>query len=89
MIKNKTGSGFAYVIDPEVVKDMEFIELAADSQDNGLLLPKLIEKVLGPEQKKALYDYVRNESGRVIVDDVSREFAEILESINESAETKN
>ena len=89
MIKEKTKTGFKFEVDGDVVRDMEFIELAAASQEDGLLLPKVIELVLGTEQKKALYDHVRNENGRVIVDDVSREFGEILDAINEAFETKN
>lgn len=89
MIKEKTKTGFKFEVDGDVVRDMEFIELAAASQEDGLLLPKVIELVLGTEQKKALYDHVRNENGRVIVDDVSREFGEILDAINEASETKN
>lgn len=89
MIKEKTKTGFKFEVDGDVVRDMEFIELAAASQEDGLLLPKVIELVLGAEQKKALYDHVRNENGRVIVDDVSREFGEILDAINEASETKN
>lgn len=53
MVKGTTSTGFKFSIDPDAVKDMEFIELAADAEENGLLLPKMIECVLGKEQKKS------------------------------------
>lgn len=89
MIKGKTDTGFAYSIDPDVVRDMEFIELAAASKDDGLLLPKLITRVIGEKQKKALYDHVRDKKGFVPVEAVSAELEQILLAVNENAETKN
>ena len=68
---------------------MEFIELAAASKDDGLMLPQLITRVLGEKQKKALYDHVRNEKGFVPVEAISSELEQILLSVNEDAETKN
>ena len=65
MIKGTTQTGFKFSIDPDAVKDMEFIELAADAEENGLLLPKMIEHILGKEQKKKIYDHVRNSKGLV------------------------
>ena len=67
MVKGTTASGFKYSVDPALLTDMEFVELAGEVQDNGALLPKLIKAILGEEQKKALYDHVRDDSGRVSV----------------------
>ena len=89
MVSGTTSTGFTVKVDPEVIQDMEFIELAAEAQNNGLLLPKLIEMVLGEKQKAALYDHVRNKKGRVLVSAVSDEFEEILSIIREDKDTKN
>ena len=89
MVKGTTTTGFKFSIDPDAVKDMEFIELAAEAEENGLLLPKMIEHVLGKDQKKKLYDHVRNNKGRVMVEDVSEEIKQIFSSINSDTETKN
>lgn len=89
MIKGTTQTGFKFSIDPDAVKDMEFIELAADAEENGLLLPKMIEHILGKEQKKKLYDHVRNSKGRVMVEDVSEEIKDIFNAISSEKETKN
>lgn len=82
MIHGKTSTGFEFDFDTDVVRDMEFIELAAEASENGTRYPALIEYVLGKEQKKRLYDHVRNNKGRVMLDDVRREFDEIFEIAN-------
>lgn len=89
MIKGKTSTGFEFEVDPEVLEDMEYIELAADTQDNPALYPRFVEFTLGEEQKKALYDHVRSASGRVLVSKVSAEFTEIINILSEKTETKN
>jgi hypothetical protein len=43
----------------------------------------MVEYALGKEQKKRLYDHVRNERGRVMFDDIRREFDEIFNIANE------
>lgn len=89
MVKGTTTTGFKFSVDPEAIKDMEFIELAAATEENGLLLPKMIEKVLGEKQKKKLYDHVRNSKGRVMVEDINNEIKEVFDAINADNETKN
>lgn len=89
MVKGSTSTGFKFSIDPDAIKDMEFIELAAEAEENGLLLPKMIEHVLGKEQKEKLYDHVRNNKGRVMIEDVSEEIKEIFNALNSAKETKN
>ena len=89
MIHGKTTTGFEFDVDPDAIRDMEFIELAAQVEENGLLLPKMIERVIGKEQKQALYDHVRNSDGRVLIDKVNDEIKEIFDSLNTNSETKN
>ncbi len=88
MVKGTTASGFKYSVDPALLTDMEFVELAGEVQDNGALLPKLIKAILGEEQKKALYDHVRDDSGRVSVTAVSDEIVEIFNALAEAEPTK-
>ena len=89
MIEGRTRTGFEFSVDEDIIRDMEFVELAAEAQDNGLLLPRLIEMVVGKEQKKAMYDHVRNENGRVLMEKVNAEFEDVIEAIKESPATKN
>lgn len=88
-IHGKTSTGFEFSVDPDAIRDMEFIELAAAVEDNGLLLPKMIECVLGVKQKQALYDHVRSANGRVLIDNINDEIKEIFDALNTNSETKN
>lgn len=76
--KGVTKSGFEYQINAELLNDMELLDAIAEMEDNPLNLSKVVRKVLGESQRKALYDHVRDESGKVTVDAVSEEFVEIL-----------
>lgn len=89
MVKGMTTTGFKFSVDPDAIKDMEFIELAAEADENGLAFPKLLVKLLGEKQKQALYDHVRNKKGRVMAEDVSKEITEIFDALKENSETKN
>lgn len=87
MRKGKTESGFKFVIDETDLDDMEFIELLADAQEDALKFPKVVERLLGKEQKAKLYDHVRTESGRVPVGAISNAVTEIMVAAGE--DTKN
>ncbi len=79
MISGQTESGFKYKISKEVLDDMEIIDLL-DSIDEGEVqnITKAADKILGKEQRKALYDHIRTEDGRVPVGKFSEEFFSIL-----------
>ena len=78
MIAGTTSSGFAFSISDEAANDMELFELFAEADQNPLVLPPLISKLIGSEQKKRLYDHLRNENGIVPVDKVGDELLEML-----------
>ena len=83
MIKGKTSSGFSFEVDPDVVKDYEYLELAAGSSENGLLFSKLVVYTLGKDQKDALVKHLKDKKGRAWTEDVAAEYAEIVSSIAE------
>ena len=90
MVKGKTSSGFSFQVDPEIVKDYEYLELAAASSSNGVLFPELVKFTLGEDQKKRLVDHLKKIKGRAYTEDVSAELKEILEALKESdSEVKN
>lgn len=89
MITGVTKSGFKFSVDADAVKDMEFLDLVGEAGANPAKLGKMYECLLGAEQKKALYDHVRNDKGRVPIDLVKVESDEIFDIINNSDETKN
>lgn len=82
MLKGTTKSGFKYEVSDELLNNYELIEVLADVDTNPLLLPKLVKMLLGDEQKNALANHVRTESGVVPLDSISVEVMEIFQSGN-------
>lgn len=84
MIQGKTKTGFEFALDETVVDDMFFIETLAEA-DKGkyLAVASVLTMLLGEEQKKKLYEHVKDEKGHARVDDVFRETQEILTKIGE------
>lgn len=82
-----TKTGFKFKIDKAIADDMEIFELIEQlDEGNTTALPKLLNRLLGESQKKALYDHVRNEAGRVPIEAA---FAEIKEILTTPGELKN
>ena len=80
MMCGKTKSGFEYSIDSNVMDNMELLDAVAEIDTNPLALSKVLKMVLGEEQRKALYDHLRGEDGRVPVKAVSEEITDIFTS---------
>lgn len=87
MLKGETKSGFPFEVDETVADDMELLEALNEADKDLTKLPDVLNKILGIEQKKALYDHVRDNKGKVSIVAVSKEFVEILNTAG--AETKN
>lgn len=88
-VKGKTETGFEFEIDREVLEDAEFLELYGEQEKDGRNLFAFIECAIGKDQKKRLYDHIRNEKGRVPMDKLRSEVGDILLSLAENPETKN
>ena len=78
----KTSNGLLFQVDDNVFDDMEVIDALAEMQkgDVGFVsgYPMLVKKVLGDEQRKTMYDALRDENGRVPVQAVGETMGEIL-----------
>ena len=75
----KTPSGYEADIDKAALDDYELTEIMAEYVGgNGLALPRMVNRVLSPEDRKRLMDHLRGEDGRVSTDAVSAEFLEII-----------
>lgn len=85
MEKIVTNSGFEIDVDNLVLDDMETFELicALDGGD-ATKLPALLSRLFTPEQKKALYDHVREEDGRVPISAVMKQVGEIFNALKDS-----
>jgi hypothetical protein len=87
MINGITENGFVFEITDERADNMELIDALADIDDGNLLaVSKVLTLLLGPEQKKKMYDFVRTEDGIVSAQTVSEMIVEILAA---KKETKN
>lgn len=87
MISGVTKNGFAFEITDERADNMELIDALADIDGGNLLaVSKVLTLLLGPEQKKKMYDFVRTEDGIVSAQTVSEMIVEILAT---KKETKN
>ena len=85
MRSGTTSSGFKFKIDEVDLNDMEFIELMAEAEENPLKYPKMVERMLGKEQKQKLYDHVSTKVGRVPPDAIDKELEEIFILAGEDA----
>ncbi|MGO5338053.1 hypothetical protein ACTQZS_14850 [Bilifractor sp. LCP19S3_H10] len=77
-----TKSGFEFSIVESVLDDMELVDLLAEADDNFLLFPKILEKLLGKDQKKKFYDHIKKEHGRVPIEEATKELQEIFNLCN-------
>lgn len=83
-IKGVTRSGFDFTIDQDLLDDMELIELLAEAMgENPFVFPKVIEKLLGKEQKQALYAFLKEKDGRVSVKTVGEAVADMFAAAGE------
>lgn len=88
-MKGKTQSGFNYTLNEKRMEDIRFFELLNEADANPLALPKLVEYVLGSEQKEKLYQHLEKD-GIVAVPDVVAAMTDIFHSIEEkSKKVKN
>lgn len=85
MTKGTLDSGFEFEIDETRLDDMRFLEDLAAMDENPLLMPRVIEKMLGKEQKERLYTHLEKD-GKVSIADFSAAISEIFEK---SSKLKN
>lgn len=87
MLRGKTESGFAFDIDEEILDDYDFLELLCqiDEGETSLTI-KMVDMLLGKEQKERLKNHVKTESGRV---SARRLLEEVMEIFNATKEGKN
>lgn len=80
MLKGETKTGFKYQIEEQVTDDYELVELIVEAEENPLVFPKLINRVLGSSQLKALKEHVRDKEGRVSAQKMVAEITDIFQS---------
>jgi hypothetical protein len=86
MIKGKTTSEFEYEISKARLENYELIEALSEVDENPLLLPKVVNLLLGKDQAIKLKDHLRDSDGLVSSEKLSNEIMEIFQN---QSETKN
>jgi hypothetical protein len=83
MVEGTTRSGFAFEVDDQIANDMELFEALCDLDggDMRALVP-VCRKVLGG-RKAELYEHLRQPDGRVPVDKVTEEIADIIGAVKD------
>lgn len=84
MAKGTTETGFKFEVNDNIAEDYELIEMIAEVEENPLVTPKLLNKLLGAEQVKALKDHIREEDGTVNVYKMLAEVKAIFEALTDS-----
>lgn len=90
MIRGTTSTGFEFTADNEQINNAEFLEdYVAMMDGNTGAVFRIVERVLGKEQKKELYDHIRDERGNVPVEKLNVELGEIFSEFAKNPKTKN
>jgi hypothetical protein len=84
-IKGETKTGFKFEFDRANI-DMELLDDLADMQDNPAMSGRVLSRLLGSDQKRALYDHIRDEAGHVPIEKAA---AELIDIFAESENGKN
>ncbi len=79
-VEGKTKSGFEYSIKESALNNFELVDALAEVDENPLLMSKVLNMLLGKEQKKKLFDHIRKEDGTVPFELVEKELVEIFQS---------
>lgn len=84
MVKGTTATGFGFEIAEEALDDYELLEILIEVDSGDLrLVPKMVDILLGKEQKDKLKEHVRATVGRVSTKAMMDEVALILSAKNE------
>lgn len=82
MIKGTTKTGFNYEINQNMLENYELIEKLGKLETNPLILPEILEMILG-EQVPLLKEHVRDKDGIVNITDINNEIADIFANSNQ------
>lgn len=81
MIRGITRSGFSFEVSKNIGNNMELLEALSDMSDKDLLaMSRVCKLVFGEKQKKALYDHLRTEDGRVPIESVNDAIKDVFEA---------
>lgn len=85
MIQGKTKTGFSYEVSDGAFNNMELVDAMAELDEGGhpFALSRVCLLLLGKEQRKRLYDHIREEDGKVPPQKMGEEIADIIRGYGE------
>lgn len=83
MLKGKTSTGFNFSIPKDTLDNYELVEALGDIDTNPLAITKVVNLLLGEEQKDKLKEHVRNEQGVVTSTALMGEIEDIFKTQSE------
>ena len=84
-MKIELNCGIWVNIEKEVFDDMQIVDLLAELEEgNGLAISKLSKLVFKPEDKKKIYEALKDEHGRIPVNKFTETFTEIFNKLGDS-----
>lgn len=83
MLKGKTSTGFEFSIPKNTLDNYELVEAVGDIDTNPLAVTKVVNLLLGKEQKEQLKEHVRDEKGIVTTTALMAEIEDIFKTQSE------
>ena len=83
MLKGKTSTGFNFSIPKDTLDNYELVEALGDIDTNPLAITKVVNLLLGEEQKDKLKEHVRNKQGVVTSTALMGEIEDIFKTQSE------
>lgn len=75
-----TKSGFNYSIPQKNLKNYELVEALGEVDNNPLVLPRILNLLLGKEQTQKLKKHLRDDDGIVDTDKITAELEDIFKA---------
>ena len=75
-----TKSGFNYSIPQKNLKNYELVEALGEVDNNPLVLPRILNLLLGKEQTQKLKNHLRDDDGIVDTDKITAELEDIFKA---------
>ena len=77
-----TDTGFKCDVNRDALNDVELLDDIIDMNNGELIsVHRIVDKVIGKEQRAALYDHVRDDKGVVKLDAISAELTNIFDAV--------
>ncbi len=80
----ETKSGFHFELDDDVMENMELLDALSELGETSGAASRVVVRLLGKQQRKALYDHIRDENGIVRPAKVMEEISDIFEALGQA-----